>query len=192
MSGSKGAQPLTPQKKEILQSLLARAGIHHEEAEPSTPSDFFLVDLQSMSDAPKRQSDDYLGDEQAPKRMFAIHVPYVAEGPPQPFLVGKTPRGKPIYLPQDVPNVTTWGRSIIQIGKFMAKRGEPNLTYAELFEDRTNIEKCSYVKWAIAQTDSAKGLLLDLASYLRVRSDEEAEGEQLPFIPGTSTLRVFK
>ena len=180
MSGSKGAQPLTPQKKEILQSLLARAGIHHEEAEPSTPSDFFLVDLQSMS------------DEQAPKRMFAIDVPYVAEGPPQPFLVGKTPRGKPIYLPQDVPNVTTWGRSIIQIGKFMAKRGEPNLTYAELFEDRTNIEKCSYVKWAIAQTDSAKGLLLDLASYLRVRSDEEAEGEQLPFIPGTSTLRVFK
>ena len=52
MSGSKGAQPLTPQKKEILQSLLARAGIHHEEAELSTPSDFFLVDLQSMSDAP--------------------------------------------------------------------------------------------------------------------------------------------
>ena len=187
MSGSKGAQPLTPQKKEILQSLLARAGIHHEEAEPPTLSDFILVDLQSMSDAPKRQSDD-LGDE----RMFAIDVPYVTEGPPQPFLVGKTPRGKPIYLPQDVPNVTTWGRSIIQIGKFMAKRGEPNLSYAELFEDRTNVEKCSYVKWVIAQTDSAKGLLLDLASYLRVRSDEEAEGEQLPFIPGTSTLRVFK
>ena len=181
MSGSKGAQPLTPQKKEILQSLLARAGIHHE----------FLVDLQSMSDAPKRQSDD-LGDEQAPKRMFAIDVPYVTEGPPQPFLVGKTPRGKPIYLPQDVPNVTTWGRSIIQIGKFMAKRGEPNLSYAGLFEDRTNVEKCGYVKWVIAQTDSAKGLLLDLASYLRVRWDEEAEGEQLPFIPGTSTLRVFK
>ena len=96
------------------------------------------------------------------------------------------------YLPQDVPNVTTWGRSIIQIGKFMAKRGEPNLSYAELFDDRTNVETCSYVKWVIAQTDSAKGLLLDLASYLRVRSDEEAEGEQLPFIPGTSTLRMFK
>ena len=79
MSGSKGAQPLTPQKKEILQSLLARAGIHHEEAEPSTPSDFFLVDLQSMSDAPKRQSDD-LGNEQAPKRMFAIDVPSAFSG----------------------------------------------------------------------------------------------------------------
>ena len=106
--------------------------------------------------------------------------------------VGKTQRGKPIYLPQEVPNVTTWGRSIIQFGKFMAKRGEPSLSYAELFEDRTNVEKCGYVKWAIAQTDSAKGLLLDLASYLCVRLDEEAEGEQLPFIPGTSTLRVFR
>ena len=97
-----------------------------------------------------------------------------------------------VYLPQDVPNVTMWGRSIIQFGKFMAKRGEPSLSYAELFEDRTNVEKCGYVKWAIAQTDSAKGLLLDLASYLCVRLDGEAEGEQLPFIPGTSTLRVFR
>ena len=129
-------------------------------------------------------------DEQAPKRTFAIDVPHVTEGPPQPVLVGKTPRGKPIYLTQDVPNVTTWGRSIIQFGKFMAK--EQSLSYAELFEDRTNVEKRGYVKWVIAQTDSAKGLLLDLASYLCARSAEEAEGEQLPFIPGTSTLRVFK
>ena len=157
--------------------------------EPSTPRDFFLVDLQSMSDASKRRSDAW-EDEQAPKRTFAIDVPYVTQGPPQPVLVGKTPRGKPIYLTQDVPNVTTWGRSIIQFGKFMAK--EQSLSYAELFEDRTNVEKCGYVKWVIAQTDSAKGLLLDLASYLCARSAEEAEGEQLPFIPGTSTLRVFK
>ena len=54
MSESKGAQPLTPQEKEVLQSLLARDGIHHEEGEPPTPSDFSLVDLQSMSDASKR------------------------------------------------------------------------------------------------------------------------------------------
>ena len=121
-----------------------------------------------------------------------MDVPYVTEGPPQPVLVGKTPRGKPIYLLQDVPNVTTWGRSIIQFGKFMAKRCEQSLSHAELFEDRTNVEKCGYVKWVIAQTDSAEGLLLDLASYLCVRSAEEAEGEQLPFIPGSSTLRVFK
>ena len=121
-----------------------------------------------------------------------MDVPYVTEGPPQPVLVGKTPEGKPIYLLQDVPNVTTWGRSIIQFGKFMAKRGEQSLSHAELFEDRTNVEKCGYVKWVIAQTDSAEGLLLDLASYLCVRSAEEAEGEQLPFIPGSSTLRVFK
>ena len=156
--------------------------------EPSTPRDFSLVDLQSMPDASKRRSDAW-EDEQAPKRTFAIDVPYVTEGPPQPVLVGKTPRGKPIYLTQDVPNVTTWGRSIIQFGKFMAKRSEQSLSYAELFEDRTNVEKCGYVKWVI---DSAKGLLLDLASYLCARSAEEAEGEQLPFIPSTSTLRVFK
>ena len=126
-------------------SLLARAGIHHEDGEPSTPSDFSLVDLQSMSDASKRRSDAW-EEEQVPKRTFAMDVPYVTEGPPQPVLVGKTPRGKPIYLPQDMPNVTTWGRSIIQFGKFMAKRGEQSLSYAELFEDRTNVEKCGYVK----------------------------------------------
>ena len=185
------AQPLTPQERELLQDLLARANASNEDGEPSTPGSFSLVDLHSMTDASKRRVDEY-DEEPATKRMLAENIPYAAEGPPQPVLVGKTPRGKPIYLPQDVPNVTTWGRSIIQFGKYMAKRGEAGISYAELFEDGKDQEKVRYVKWVIAQTDSAKGLLLDLASYLCIRSAESADSDQLPFIPGTSTLRIFK
>ena len=191
MSLGKLAQPLTPQEKEILQDLLARSAIQSEEGEPSTPGSFSMVDLQSMSDASNRRTDES-EEEQVAKRMFAANLPYMSEGPPQPVLVGKTPRGKPIFLPQDVPNVTTWGRSIIQFGKYSKKSSEAGISYAELYEDRSDPEKVRYVKWVVAQTDSSKGLLLDLATYLCVRSAESAEGSQLPFVPGTSSLRMIK
>lgn len=191
MSLGKPAQPLTWQGKEILQDLLARSSVHPEEVEPSTPGSFSMVDLQAMSDASKRRPDDS-EEEQVSKRMFAANLPYMTEGPPQPVLVGKTPRGKAIYLPPDVPNVTTLGRSIIQFGKYNKKSGESGISYAELYEDHSDAEKVRYVKWVVAQTDSSKGLLLDLASYLCIRSAESAEGSQLPFIPGTTTLRIVK
>ena len=189
MSLGKLAQPLTPQEKEILQDLLARSNIQSEEGEPSTCGSFSMVDPHSMSDASKRPPMKF---EQVAKRMFAANMPYRSEGLPQPVLVGKTPRGKPIYLPQDVPNVTAWGRSIIQFGKYFKKGNEVGISFAELYEDRSDPEKVRYVKWVVAQTDSSKGLLLDLASYLCVRSAESAEGIQLPFIPGTSTLSMIK
>eukprot|EP00435_Cladocopium_sp_Y103_P001293 s456_g1.t1 len=178
----------TPEKV-LLQDLLARAGVPPEEAEPSTPGSFSVVDAQSMTDASKRRGGD-IEEAVEFKRGYCSPVPYQMEGPPQPTRVGVTPRGKPIYLPQDVPTVSAWGRSVIQFGKYMSKRGQPEISYAELFEDVHDPEKVRYVKWVIAQTESAKGLLLDLASYLCVRSAEMSEGNQMPFIPGTSTLRV--
>ena len=155
MSQSQSSQPLTGQEKVLLQELMARAGIPPDEAEPSTPGSFSL----------KRRGGD-VEDEVIPKRLFAASIPYQMEGPPQPTRVGVTPRGKPIYLPQDVPTVETWGRSVIQFGKQMKKRGQAEMSYCELFEDVHDDEKTRYAKWVIAQTDSAKGLLLDLASSL--------------------------
>ena len=191
MSQSQSSQPLTPQEKVLLQELLARAGISSEEVEPSTPGSFSIVEAQSMSDASKRRGDDLM-EEFGSKRVLTAEVPYQMEGPPQPTRVGVTPRGKPIYLPQDVIDVQTWGRSVIQFGKYMKKRDQAELSYCELFEAVHDQEKARYVKWVISQTDSAKGLLLDLASYLCVRSAEVQGEDQLPFIPGTSTLRIVK
>ena len=81
---------------------------------------------------------------------------------------------------------------MIQFGKYMKKRDQAEISYCELFEAVHDEEKTRYVKWVISQTDSAKGLLLDLASYLCVRSAEVHGEDQLPFIPGTSTLRIVK
>ena len=175
----------------MLQDLIARAGIHPEEIEPSTPGSFSVIEPSSMTDASKRRSEE-IEDEPVFKRVLAADEAYSSEGPPQPVKVGQTPRGKAIFLPPDVATVRAWGRSVIQFGKYAMKRDEVGLSYAELFEDRSDPEKIRYVKWVVSQTDSAKGLLLDLASYLCVRSAEVAEGSQLPFIPGTSTLRVLK
>eukprot|EP00435_Cladocopium_sp_Y103_P050219 s645_g15.t1 len=152
----------TPEKVR-LQDLLTRAGIPPGEVEPSTPGSFSVIEPTSMTNASKRRPDDF-EDEPSFKRSFADDVPYAAEGPPQPVLVGQT------HLPHHVPTVHSWGRSIIQFGKFAVKRDETGISYSELYEDRVGSEKVRYVKWVISQTDSAKGLLLDLASYLCVRS----------------------
>jgi hypothetical protein len=144
-----------------------------------------------VSDASKRRGDD-LVEELVPKRVFTAEFPYQMEGPPQPTRVGMTPRGKPIYLPQDVANIQTWGRSVIQFGKYMKKRDQAEISYCELFEAVHDEEKARYLKWLISQTDTPKGHLLDLASYICVRSAEVQGEDQLPFIPGTSTLRIVK
>ena len=80
-----------------------------------------------------------------------------------PSLLGRTPQGKPIFLPAGVNDMESWGRSVIQFGKYMSKKGTAPMSYAELFAARvSDDEKRRYVRWVVAQVDSAKGHLLDL------------------------------
>ena len=63
-----------------------------------------------------------------------------------PTLLGRTPHGKAIFLPAGVSDVEGCGRSVIQFGKYMNKRGTPGVSYEELFAGRLiEEEKRTYV-----------------------------------------------
>eukprot|EP00435_Cladocopium_sp_Y103_P076309 s154_g89.t1 len=192
---SQNAQPLSAAEKAVLQDLLNRASLTNEIQEPSTPGSFSVIDPNehggAMSDASKRcgHSQD---DDVNSKRPYSM-VPGSGELLSAPALLGRTPHGKPIFLPSGVNDLESWGRTVIQFGKFIQKRGSEGISYAELFDGRaSDEEKRSYVKWVIHQIDSAKGHLLDLGLYLCVRTDDCARGDQLPLIPGTGAVRRFK
>lgn len=192
---SHNAQPLSPSEKVLLQELLSRATICTEMEEPSTPGSFSVIESSgqggTMSDAAKRLNPT---DEElmVSKRPYCVDSAS-GESSGVPTLLGRTPHGKPIFLPAGVTDVESWGRSVIQFGKYMSKKGTEAMSYAELFAARvSDDEKRRYVRCVIAQVDSAKGHLLDLGMYLCVRTDEGYQNCQLPLIPGTGVVRLLK
>ena len=134
-----------------------------------------------MSDAAKRLNpvDEEL---MSSKRPYCL-TSGTGESSVAPSLLGRTPHGKPIFLPAGVNDMESWGRSVIQFGKYMSKKGTAPMSYAELFAARvSDDEKRRYVRWVVAQVDSAKGHLLDLGMYLCIRTDEGYQNSQLPLI----------
>ena len=192
---SQHLQPLSSAEKAVLQDLLSRAALSDESGEPSTPGSFSVVDSMNhggaMNDASKRLNP--VSDEgESSKRPYCT-IPGSTEPLASPALLGRTPHGKAIFLPAGVSDVEGWGRSVIQFGKYMNKRGTPGMSYEELFASRLiEEEKRTYVRWVMNQVDSAKGHLLDLGLYLCVRTDECSQENQLPVVPGTGVVRIFK
>eukprot|EP00435_Cladocopium_sp_Y103_P048346 s728_g14.t1 len=182
MSGAN--QPLTPGEKLMLANLLARVKSTEDDPEVMTPSSFALVeeDLQYMSDASKRRMED-------PPEGFDSRRPYLAA--PKNDIVGHTPKGKPICLPPGVDSVASWGRSIIQFGKFMSKKGAHEFTYKEIY-DSDQEDDARYVRWVKGHVESGTGHLLDFAQYIVVRDCQRDPSGQMPVIPGTSVCRRFK
>lgn len=168
----------------MLHSLLARAKSHENELEPVTPSSFALVEEepQSMTDASKRRMEN-------PPEGADLRRPYLDHL--QSEVAAHTPKGKPICLPPGVDSVTSWGRSIIQFGKFMSKKGSHEYSYKEIYDSEQE-EDVRYVRWVKGQVDSAAGHLLDFANYIHVRDFQRDPKGQLPVIPGTSTVRRIK
>ena len=192
---SHNAQPLSSSEKVLLQELLSRATACAEMEEPSTPGSFSVIESSEqgggMSDAAKRLNpvDEEL---MSSKRPYCLNSG-TGESSGAPSLLGRTPQGKPIFLPAGVNDMESWGRSVIQFGKYMSKKGTAPMSYAELFAARvSDDEKRRYVRWVVAQVDSAKGHLLDLGMYLCIRTDEGYQNSQLPLIPGTGVVRLFK
>eukprot|EP00435_Cladocopium_sp_Y103_P036552 s3508_g9.t1 len=192
---SQNVQPLNAAEKAVLQDLLSRAVLSGDHQEPSTPGSFSVVEYieggGTMSDASKRRGQTQ-DDAGCSKRPYST-IPGSEESLTAPALLGRTPHGKPIFLPAGVKDLESWGRTVIQFGKYIQKRGSVGVSYAELFDGRaSDEEKRSYVKWVIHQVDSAKGHLLDLGLYLCIRTGECVQGSQLPYIPGTGVVRILK
>ena len=177
-------QPLSHTEKVVLQNLLARYKNTEEESESMSPTSFSLVgdENHGMTDASKRRMVEPPESHDS-DRAYSV--------PLQDEIAAHTPKGKPICLPPGVTSVASWGRSIIQFGKFMSKKGSHEYTYKEVYDSEKE-EDVRYVRWVKGQIDSASGHLLDLASYIVVRDFQKDPQGQLPVIPGTATARRVK
>ena len=97
--------------------------------------------------------------------------------------------GVQLPLPPQVPDLSTWGRTIITWGKYKSE----GITYAELFE-RQDERARTYKSWCKGRVKTAEGLLLDLTRFLMM-CDHISKGpalEQGPIIPGTTEVRRYK
>lgn len=175
--------PLTATEKDQLRALLARS--HVDDLDQA--SDFSFVEESSMggmSDAAKRR----LG-EQHPD--VPTKRGYTAESS-EPEVLGFTPKGKEIKFPPGVEEMKVWGQTIIEFGKYQAAKDQSERTYEEAYQFMLK-EDVHYLRYLCGQVESAKGQLLDMASYVYLRrAEKQHAGKQLPMIPGTSYLRRIK
>ena len=106
--------------------------------------------------------------------------------PDKKKVIGK-PSKSSVELPPGVPDAMTWGRTLIEVGKY-SKAG---LSYAELSES-SEPEKQSYCKWMISQQhrDNLSPMVRDLVQYL-VLTSEEKESSGMCY-PGCGAPRRFK
>ena len=182
---SASSQPLSASERMMLAELLACAHGTDDESEVPTPTSFAIIEdeaFHGMGEAAKRRTDEPTGESEL-KRSY---VPKIKNE-----VVGRTPKGKAIILPQGVSDLASWGRTIIMFGKFAAKKGATEITYAEVFEPKS-AEDIRYVRWVKGQVESASGHLLDLSLYFLARESHENLMQQMPMIPGTDTLRRLK
>ena len=182
---SASSQALSPSERVMLAELLAHAHGVDDEPEVPTPTSFAVIEEEAfhgMGEAAKRRTDEPTGESEL-KRSYVAKI--------KDEVVGRTPKGKPIILPQGVNDLASWGRTIIMFGKFAAKKGATEITYTEVFDSK-NAEDIRYVRSVKGQVESASGHLLDLSLYFLARESHESLMQQLPMIPGTDTVRRFK
>ena len=197
MSLSKGAMtPLSSEEKALLESLLIRAkfsagetGDHPNEPGASSVSDWSLLTGQ-MSDAskrlhspdPEKRSKAYCGTSPVP-----TPLPSGGSISPDAFsekTFGYTRRGQLIALPPGVNDLQSWGRTVLDFGKYMSR----GWTYEKfLLSEEADVK--NYVKWCKGQVDSADGFLRDFGMYIMAYEYSPLQG---PLIPGTTHARKMR
>ena len=65
---------------------------------------------------------------------------------------------KMVSLPPGVPNVQTWGRTVMSFGKYM----KSGLTYDQMYRS-SDSQIMSYCQWCRARMSSSEGYLKDFA-----------------------------
>jgi len=107
----------------------------------------------------------------------------VAAGVPFPDPSGTLPA-----FPTGVPDLATWGDTIIEFGQYKHQ----NMSYIDLVT-ATDDRSTGYVKWCRARASSASGQLKDLCDFLIHHFAEiENDLDHGPLIPGTSMNRRLK
>ena len=198
MSLSKGAGvPLSAEERSVLHELMQRAGISVSVLEDfpgdcdrgsdggwsmMTPTPAAMTDASKrrLEESPERPS----GRPYAPRAMCAAPSALEGDDVPGMNVFGKAKKGLVVRLPEGVPSLGQWGRSILDFGKY-ASRG---WTYEEICT-KSDKEIVSYVKWCRGQVDSAEGFLKDFGLFIYA---SEFDPEQRPLIPGTDVVRRFR
>ena len=195
------AMPLSVEERAMLQKLLMKA---QEEETSSVDEDFRLVgDLPSgsMHDGSKRRGEFSLeGSMDGPPACVRVVSPSATDKavPPVDTHQGYAFKGVPMSpmnhselrmemppLPDGVPDMDTWGRTVIQWGLLK----DAKKTYADVAASEVPRVK-GYVKWIRPRVHTFDGEMRDLGEYLlRVAADGTQQG---PIIPGTEKRRVLK
>lgn len=108
-----------------------------------------------------------------------LPMPSTSEKPPQSTAVA-------VELPPDVPDVQTWGRTIVSFGKHANRK----LTYAQ-FMSSTDSDLIGYRKWCYDRRNTCSDIMHDFTNYMQYCEQQNAEVGilQAPLIPGTNTVR---
>ena len=136
----------------------------------------------AMTDAAKRR-----GDEMEPRPKARGVGSYAAVSAPEAPELEQTVKAG---LPEGIPNLSTWGLTVMTSGKVAAER----LSYEEL-RASTNSDHVQYCRWLMARANTMKGQFKDFISYVQAYEARhgKADEHQLPtFIPGTQDRRILK
>ena len=164
------------------------AGLPHAS---ETSSEWSQVDGGAMADSSKRRLEPDVAPAYAGTFPVShMPVPESLETVPMPNeaqTFGKTKKGIIISLPPGVENITMWGKTLIEFGKY----GNKDMNYEKLTLS-TDKDSMSYCKWCKSQVDAAEGRLKDLALFLWAYDFVTGHADQRPVFPGTNDVRRFK
>lgn len=181
-----------------LQQLLEKRAVATMAAAPS--DDFTLVD-GAMSDASKRRESD-LSEGPVVKRQGVDRVACTLDGKTKKTTGYVSQAGTPTpmpsmdyrsnpFIPEEVPDLETWGRTVIDFGKFKAAC----ISYEEFYL-RQDEQAVSYVKYCTDRVNSGSAQLIDFARYLVYRASKDPSQRPVlpagPTIAGTSVVRRLK
>ena len=183
-NGSDALKPLTPEEQATLQSLMLRSHLSSTEAMVSGAS--------AMTDASKRRQSF------SPERMSRVSG-YSGKGAPsEPWSIcdGSSPMSKSfkllpvgeetkIKLPPGVEDMKTWGRTVLEIGKYADK----GWTYDDM-QSSSAADVQRYCKWCKGHVNTSDGVIHDFGLYLL--ACDAMNPDQRPVIPGTSMLRKLR
>lgn len=191
---------LSAQEQRELQRLLSKAKA--AAADSLSSEEFTLVPVSeapgAMTDGSKRR--DFASEEPSigKKKMTS----YAGSGsaaapaaiPAETFDIFSLPSPSSteghllVELPPQVPDVETWGRTLLQFGKHAVRK----LTYAQ-FMSSTDPDIVGYRKWAWDRRLTCTGLKRDFTNYMVFCESlaDNTVGQQQPVIPGTNHVRRF-
>ena len=191
------SKPLSAEERHLLMTLQQRACNSQEILTESEGLEEWGLASEgqgcAMSDASKRRMTEFVGHADHPPAGYTslapsppLH-PFISTVEGDPVQLGTTKKGTMIAFPPGVADLSTWGSTILEFGKF----GGIEFTYEDLMRSGEKEHK-SYVKWCVSQADSSEGRLRDLCLYLVAYENVTGTMEQRPVIPGTTEVRRLR